>query len=142
MSIYSGLIKSYWTYHISTNWLYIYQHFVLCLTFWHGNGNLLMIQQSKVTWDLKVITKIYCHPTRTRSIKSTTRLIVSRNHEMKSQLLRRNGDTFLNTYKREFCVYTLSLWQSFLKSVSLTCVQHIFIEHTCLNNIEFELEKW
>ena len=94
---------------------YIYQHFVLCLTFWHGNGNLLMIQQSKVTWDLKAITKIYCHPTRTRSIKFTTRFIVSRNHEMKSQSLTTNDDTFVKTLKRKFCVYTLSFGKVFLR---------------------------
>ena len=111
----SGHIKSYWTYHISTRWLYIYQHFVLCLTFWHGNGNLLMIQQSKVTWDLKAITKSYCHPTRTRSIKFTSRFIVSRNHEMKSQSLTTNGDTFVKPLKREFCVYTLSFGKVFLR---------------------------
>ena len=94
---------------------YIYQHFVLYLTFWHGNGNLLMIQQSKVTWDLKAITKSYCHPTRTRSIKFTTRFIVSRNHEMKSQSLTTNGDTFVKTLKRKFCVYTLSFGRVFLR---------------------------
>ena len=94
---------------------YMYQTFVLCLTFWHGNGNLLMIQQSKVTWDLKAITKIYCHPTRTRSIKFTTRFIVSRNHEMKSQSLTTNGDTFVKTYKRKFCVYILSFGRVFLR---------------------------